>query len=119
MIFVTIEGVDYPMKYGHITLKKYMHKYGLKKLVELEQLPGKLTVEDMPGFVKSGFDTAAKILGENAPFSLDQVNDLLESNLWLETVALEVFAKSIERPKRKIEDEQKEALNPEPSEPGN
>ena len=98
MEFVEVNSVEYPMKYGHISLKKYMYKYGLKKLIELDQLLGKITIEDMPGFVKAGFDTGAKILGDEPPFSQDQINDLLESHLWLEAAAMEAFAKSIERP---------------------
>ena len=114
MFFVEIDGTTYGMKYGHSSLKKFMHQYNLKRLVELEQLPGKLTVEDMPAFVKAGFDTAAKVQGETEPFTPDEVADLLENNLWLETAAIEAFAASISRPATR-KDEEGDEPQPEPA----
>lgn len=98
MTFVEINGTSYAMKYGHAALKKFMHKYGLKRMVELGDLPNKLTVDDMPLFIRCGFDTGAKVQGEEPPFTTEQVEELLEENLWLETAALEAFAESVQRP---------------------
>lgn len=103
------------MKYGHFALKKYMHKYGLKKLVDLEKLPGMITIDDMPGFVKAGFDTAAKVLEQDAPFSADDIAMLLEKHLWLEMVCVEAFAESIQRPGTATEEEADETPEPEPA----
>lgn len=108
MTTVTIDGVSYGMKYGHSALKKFMHKYGLKKMMELGDLPNRLLIDDMPDFVKAGFDTWAKTEERGEPFSKDEIKDLLDSHLWLETAALEAFAKSIERPKIGEEEEEKE-----------
>lgn len=104
MTFVEIGGEMYPMKYGHAALKRFMHKYKLKKMVQLGELPNMLEIDDMPQFIKAGFDTAAKVQQSEPPFSLAEVEELLEENLWLETASLEAFADSIQRPARKAEE---------------
>lgn len=119
MYIVEIDGKTYPMKYGHMALRTYMKKYNLKRFIDLEKLPQQLTVEDMPGFVKAGFDTAAKILDSSPPFSEAEINDLLEKHLWLELATMEAFAESINRPKAAQEESEGEAVTPEPEAVGN
>lgn len=98
MQFIEINGESIPMHYGILTLKSYMSKYKLKRIMDIGQLGEKLTIDDMPGFVKAGFDTAAKIAKDEPPFTLDEVEMLLEEHLWLATAAMEVFGKSVSRP---------------------
>lgn len=108
MTFIEINGVSKPIHYGHSVLKKYMAKYGLKKFIELGRLIEMLAIDDMPKFIKDGFDTAAKIAGGNSPYSIDEVEALLEENVWLESEAIEAFAKCIQRPKKPEEKEVEE-----------
>jgi hypothetical protein len=98
MHIVTIKGREYPMKYGHSALRHYMHKYGLKKIVDSAEVLNRLTISDMPGFVKAGFDGAAKSIGEPAPFELEEVEGLLEDHLWLEAEAITAFGLSLQNP---------------------
>jgi len=119
MYYVEIDGESYPMKYGHSALKSFMHKYGLKKFIQLQELPGLITIDDMPNFVKAGFDTGAKVLDSPLPFTKDEVNELLEKNLWLETAAIEAFTDSFERPGRRAKDDDKQGEEAETDEAGN
>lgn len=112
MNFVQIEEASYPIHYGHSVLKKMMAKYGLKKFIELGKLVEMLEINDMPKFIKDGFDTGAKVLGNESPFTLVEVEEILEKNVWLESEALEVFAKCIQRPKP-VEQEEGELVEAE------
>lgn len=103
MKVIEINGTMYPIKYGHSVLKKFMDKYKLTKFHEVAKLPEMLAMKDMPEFLKAGFDCAAKIESGKSPFTLAEVENLLEEHYWLVQDALEALNKSIERPNAKPE----------------
>lgn len=117
-MIVTIEGKEYGMKYGHSALKNLMHKHKLKRFGEIALIPEKLEMSDMPDFVKAGFDTWAKTIGEEPPFTEKEIEELLEEHVWLELVAIEAFTASIERP-QSGEEPKGESETDKSEEPGN
>lgn len=98
MQYIEIDGQTYPIKYGFSVIRRFMAKYKLKKLMDLAQLPALLEMDDLPAFVHAGLETGARVDGNKTPFTVAEVEELLDIHLWLSSKAFEAFAQDIQPP---------------------
>lgn len=102
MQYISIDGNQYPFKFGFSGMKKLMARYKLRSIAQLATLQDVLPVDDVPLFVKMGFDTGALIASEAQPFSLEEVETLLDRHLWLIPTAFQVFGEELQAPKEAL-----------------
>lgn len=106
--FITIDGKAYGVKFGHGAIMKWLKNVGLKRYVDIVHIPEKLSMSQVPEFVKDGFDSWAQINNQEEPFTQAEVNKLLEKHFWITPQVMTAFGESLSAPSSEDEAEEKE-----------